>query len=207
LVDRIFRETALPWVTSDNTTAARDLTSELIRLGYRRIAFLAGTPGTYISGARYAGYEAAMTAAFGEVDISLVLSGGYSVQDGTEMMERLLRRHGDVEAVVCVNNLVYFGAAKAARLIAKRSNRTPVMGAFDIGEFGFVCHRPLISADQNLEAMAEAAVSLILSSEVVKESVKAPSRSEPSAPPAQEAEETSSEDHRIIPFAINAYHV
>lgn len=40
LIDRIFYETSLPWVTSENAEAAAEVTRELVRLGHRKIAFL-----------------------------------------------------------------------------------------------------------------------------------------------------------------------
>ncbi len=162
LIDRVFSKTDFPWVTGDNTKAAEQLTRDLISLGHRRIAFLGGTPGTYITFVRYKGYENVMKEMFGGVDESLVLSKGYSIQDGVEMMHRLLDRRRDVDAVFCVNNLVFFGAAEAANEFELQSGRSLMMAGFDIGNTAGLLQRPLISADQNLAELADAAVSLLL---------------------------------------------
>ena len=177
LVDRIFRETALPWVASDNAGGAEGVTRRLIGLGYRRIGFLGGTPGTYITESRYSGFESAMTAGLGGVDRTLVVYGGYSAQDGAEMAERLLRRRSDVEAVFCVNNLVFF-------------------------------QRPLVSADQDLEQMAAATVSLLLTSGVANgEERGIPAGAlERSAADKGDGPEPAG-NHRTIPVRIHAYRV
>ena len=184
LIDRIFYETRLPWVTSENTKAAEELTRALIGLGHRKIAFLGGTPETYISGARFKGYEDAMRTSFGGSEASLVLAKGYAVRDGEEMMEKLLERCPDVEAVVCVNNLVFFGAAQVANQFEVGHERNLMMAAFDIGEYANLLKRPLLSADQNMDELAGAAVRLLLS---------------------PGGDDGSRENHITIPIPINRY--
>ncbi len=163
LIDRIFDHSHFSAVTSENTAAAEKLTRELVVLGHRRIAFLGGTPDTYIDRVRYQGYATAMTDGVGRVDPSLVLRKGYSVRDGEDMMARLLDSAPDVEAVVCVNNLVFFGAANVTNKFELRSDRRIMMAGFDIGDFANLCKRPLISADQNLGGLASAAVDALMS--------------------------------------------
>jgi LacI family transcriptional regulator len=184
LVDRIFYETELPWVTSENTKAAERLTRELIKLGCRRIAFLGGTEETYINTVRYEGYRNVMIEDLGGLDDSLVIFKGYSVEAGEEMMEKLSARRDDVDAVFCVNNLVYFGAIKIAHQFEVRRGRTLMLAGFDIGSYRNLCTRPLISADQNLGELAEAAVRLLLS---------------PKIGPGSE------ENHLIIPISVNRF--
>jgi LacI family transcriptional regulator len=184
LVDRIFYETKLPWVTSENTKGAEEITRELIKLGCRRIAFLGGKTETYINSVRYEGYANAMIKAFGGLDESLVLFKGYSVEAGEEMMEKLLGRRSDVEAVFCVNNLVFFGAVRVAHQFEARHGRTLMLAGFDIGKYRNLCTRPLISADQNLGELAGAAVRLLLS---------------PITGPGSE------DNHLIIPLSVNTF--
>jgi LacI family transcriptional regulator len=184
LIDRIFYETDLPWVTSENTAAAERVTHEFISLGYKRIAFLGGPPETYITNARYKGYAKAMTERFGGVDESLVLFQGYSAKDGEEVLERLFERRSDTEAVFCVNNLVFFGAAKIANRLEIRQGRPLMMAGFDIGEYSNLFKWPLISADQNLAELARGAVRLLL-------------------PRVSDAE--IKDTHLVVPISVNKY--
>jgi LacI family transcriptional regulator len=165
LVDRIFYETTLPWVTSGNAEAAETVTRELVRRGYRKIAFLGGPPETYITRTRFGGFRKALAESLGRVDESLVLMKGYSVQAGREMMARLLDERPDVEAVFCVNNLVFYGAVGPVNDFELRQARPVMMAGFDVGDYASLMKRPLISADQNLGELAGAAVGLLLDPE------------------------------------------
>jgi len=165
LVDRIFYNTTLPWATSGNAEAAEEITRELVRRGYRKIAFLGGPPETYITRARFDGFRKALTETMGRLDESFVLMKGYSVQAGREMMTKLLYERPDVEAVFCVNNLVFFGAVGPANAFELRQARPIMMTGFDIGDYASLMKRPLISADQNLGELALAAVGLLLDTE------------------------------------------
>lgn len=165
LVDRIFTDTALPWVTSGNAEAAESVTRELLGRGYRKIAFLGGPPETHITRARFRGYRKAMVEALDRLDESFVLTKGYTSQAGREMMLRLLEQRPDVEAVICVNNLVFFGAAGPVNEFELRQARPVMMAGFDIGEYASLLKRPLISADQDLAELARNAVGLLLEAE------------------------------------------
>jgi len=162
LIDRIFYRTDLPYVTSANTQAAEQVTRDLVDLGHRKIAFLGGPSDSYITRVRFLGYETTIKKVFGEIDHGLIRFKGYSIEAGEEMMENLLELRSDVEAVFCVNNLVYFGAVKVANQFEVECQRRLMMAGFDIGEYCNLCPRPIISADQSIEEMANSAVNLLL---------------------------------------------
>lgn len=162
LIDRIFYETDLPWVTSDNTLAAEILTSELIGQGYKRIGFLGGAPNTYINSVRFQGYQNGLSKRSMAFDGNIVLFKGYSPEAGEEMMQTLLDKAPDVDAVFCVNNLVFLGAMKVVQKHELKTNRYIMMAAFDIGRYCNIFKRPLMCANQDLSKLSDAAVSLLL---------------------------------------------
>ncbi len=162
LIDRIFYQTDLPWVTSDNAGAAEELTSELINLGYKRIAYLGGTPGTYINSVRFQGYQKAMEKHGLQVDDNLVHFHGYSPEAGEFMMKMALQKAPDVEAVFSVNNLVFLGAMKIVQQEEARSKRSIFMAAFDISRYCEIFKRPLACANQDLPKLADTVVSLLM---------------------------------------------
>ena len=162
LIDRIIEGSDLPWVTSGNSQAAETLTSRLIDLNYRNIAYLGGTPDTYINKVRFEGFRNAFKACSLEVCEDLVSFQGYSSEAGAKMMEKLLSDFPDVEAVVCVNNLVFFGAMKVVQEYETKGGKPFMMAAFDIGHYCSMFKRPLICANQDLGALAETGVSLLL---------------------------------------------
>jgi len=162
LIDRIFYETELPWVTSDNTLAAEAVITELIKLGYNRIAYLGGTPESYINAVRFQGYQNAMKKHSLPVDDNIVLFKGYSNEAGEEMMQKLLDKEPDINTVFCVNNLIFFGAMKVVQKHEKKSKRYIMMSAFDIGPYCHLFKRPLVCANQDLRKLANSTVSLLM---------------------------------------------
>jgi len=162
LIDRIFRTTDLPWVTSENMQAAEAMTDEMIRLGYKRIAFLGGTLNTYINEVRYKGFQNSFLKHSLMVDESLVSFTGYSAEAGEEMLETLWSKRNDIEAVFCVNNLVFFGALKVVNRIEAETRRRLLMSAFDTGRYSSLLQHPQIIANQDLAKLAECSVSLLL---------------------------------------------
>lgn len=162
LMDRIFYRTNLPWVTSDNARAAEDLTRELINLGYKKIAYLGGTPDTYINAVRFQGYKAAMEKHGIPIEESLTLFQGYSPDAGEMMMEKILAQAPDIEAVFCVNNLVFLGAMRVVQKEEVRTKRHILMAAFDIRPYCGIFKRPLLCANQDLRGLADSVVSLLI---------------------------------------------
>lgn len=162
LIDRIFTKTDLPWVTSNNTVAAERVTDELIEKGFRKIGYLGGTPGTYINGVRFQGYQNSLKKNAIPLIKKIVLFKGYSPGAGEEMMQLLLQRAPDIQAVFCVNNLVFLGAMKVVQQHELKTDRYIMMSAFDIGRYCNIFKRPLICANQDLQKLANEAVSLLI---------------------------------------------
>ena len=162
LLVRTLYETELPWVTSDNIGAAEALTSALITLGHSRIGFLGGTAGSYIHSARYSGYRRALQKHGLPFNGHLVLRKDFTIEAGEAMMRSLLSKTPDIQVVFCINNLVFLGAMKVVRQ-HEAKNRGPIMlAAFDIARYSGLFRRPLLSANQDMEGLASAAVSLFL---------------------------------------------
>jgi DNA-binding LacI/PurR family transcriptional regulator len=162
LLVRMLYETFLPWVTSDNKGAAEALTSELIGLGHSRIAFLGGSPGSYIDNARFKGYREALEKNGLPVENRLVLHKDFTIEAGEEMMRALVSRTPDIQAVVCINNLIFLGAMKVVLQHEAEAQRPIMLAAFDIDRHSGLFRRPLLSANQDMERLADAAVSLLL---------------------------------------------
>jgi len=162
LIDRIFQNSELSWVTSDNKSAAEKLTSRVIELGYKKIAYLGGIPGTYINEVRFEGFQDAFNKHSLEIQKDKIFFKGYSSQAGEEMMEDLFESCPDVEVVICVNNLVFFGAIKVVQKFEAQKGSSIIMAAFDIGHYCNLFKRPILCANQDLGIMAESAVNLLL---------------------------------------------
>ena len=162
LLVRILYETRLPWVASDNVGAAAALTAELVKLGHSRIGFLGGRKGSYIQSARFSGYRDALRSHGIAVDRRFVFHRDFTLEAGEAMMRSLLSRAPDIRAVFCINNLVFLGAMHALQQHESEGQSPLLVAAFDIARYSGLFHRPLLSANQDMERLADAAVSLFL---------------------------------------------
>jgi len=162
LVVRALYQTDLPWVTSDNARAAEELASELIEQGMTRIAFLGGKEGTYINSARFQGYRNALRAHRLPFSKKLVMHRDFTIESGEEMMQALLERIPDLQAIFCINNLVFLGAMRVITRSAKEALDHIMVASFDIARHSDLFRRPLISANQDMKSIAESSVSLLL---------------------------------------------
>ncbi len=162
LIDRIFYETDIPWVTSANEQAAEEVTTAILGLGHERIAFLGGVPQTYVNTVRLKGYRRALERHGIPYDDDLVFSEGYSPAAGEAMMGELIAKAPDIGAVFCVNNLVFLGAMKVVQTHEIQTRRSVLMAAFDISTYCDMFKRPLICASQNQQKLADASVSLLI---------------------------------------------
>jgi DNA-binding LacI/PurR family transcriptional regulator len=95
-------------------------------------------------------------------DESITLFKGYSPGAGELMMQIILERTPDIEAVFCVNNLVFLGAMKLVQQEESRTKRPIMMAAFDIRHYCDIFKRPLVCANQDLQKIAESVVSLLI---------------------------------------------
>jgi LacI family transcriptional regulator len=138
------------------------MTSELIRMGYSRIAYLGGTAKTYINAMRFAGFRKALERAALPVDDRIVFFEGYSQEAGEQMMASLIEREPETRAIFCVNNLVFIGAMRVVQKHELETGRSIMMTAFDIDPYCEILKRPLLCANQDHERLAASAVSLLI---------------------------------------------
>lgn len=162
LLDRVFPGSDIPWVTSANEPAAQQMTAEILEAGCRDVAFLGGMRDTYINTMRFSGFRKALAAKGLIPDERLVLFEGYSSEAGEKMMSAVIRRKPDIQAVVCVNNLVFLGAMRAAQKHEAETGRSILMAAFDIDRYCDFFRSPLICARQDQDKLAFNAVSLLV---------------------------------------------
>lgn len=114
VVNRLIRG-GMPSIIEDDEAGMRLGVEELVRLGHRRIAFLAGPADVDTSRRRLAGYRAAMSAAGLRVPRGYVDHAGYTEQDGFAGMERLLGQPRVPTAVASASIAASIGALAACR--------------------------------------------------------------------------------------------
>lgn len=102
-------------VLSDNRAGGALAAEALLRLGHRRIALIAGEPGTSTARDREAGFRAALAAAGAPLDERLRRVGDYAHASGHRLALELLEGEPRPTAIFCANDVVAFGVLDAAR--------------------------------------------------------------------------------------------
>lgn len=149
-------------VETDDATAGFALTQHLLQLGHKRIAFLAGPPGTPWTRERFEGYRRALRQAGLEVDEKLIFQAGETLDDGAKAATQMINEGCDATAVQAVNDLVAAGCAEA---FLNQNLRIPeqisVVG-FGNSMLGEHFRVPLTSTDQPKHRLGSAAVDLMV---------------------------------------------
>ena len=150
-------ELAPSWVAADERPAVREVTSRLVALGHRRIAFAGG--GHSRAGAeRLAAYREALQAAGIEPDERLVCPTGFHFESGLEAGGSLLGGRTRPTAVVCANDDVAAGVlAVAHQLQLPLPDALSVVG-FDNSGLSRKNWPALTTIDQPVPDLAAAAV-------------------------------------------------
>jgi LacI family transcriptional regulator len=121
------------YVVADNVHAGREITSHLIGLGHRRIAFIAGTPEASTAHERLAGYRAALESAGIALDDDLVREAGYQPPAARRAAEQLLKRERPPTAIIGSSDAMALSILQAAgELGVKVPDGLAVAGIDDI---------------------------------------------------------------------------
>jgi LacI family transcriptional regulator len=104
-----------PSIGIDDYSAARQVTSHLLKLGHRRIGFMLGRPDHGATEQRYLGFIDEMRAQQVSVDTSLVQTGNFTFSDGLACAERMLRSVKPPTAIFASNDDMAAAAVSMAR--------------------------------------------------------------------------------------------
>ena len=102
-------------VVPQNAAGAYRITTELLRLGHRRIAHLTGPPRFSTTHERLRGYQGALEAYGLSPDPALVVSGDFTRDGGLRACTELLDSGVDFTAVFAANDMAAVGALAALR--------------------------------------------------------------------------------------------
>lgn len=94
----------------DNAGGIASMVAELIRLGHRQIAFLAGPTSLYVARQRLDGYRRGLAAAGIPFDEGLVVRSAFNAEGGAAGIDALLVGPAPFTAVCAANDLLALGA-------------------------------------------------------------------------------------------------
>ncbi|MBI4674568.1 MAG: LacI family DNA-binding transcriptional regulator [Chloroflexi bacterium] len=172
LVGRHPTHTNLAYVDVDNRVSARDAVLYLMRLGYQRVATIAG-PHNMIAGVdRLNGYKDALKTRGIAPDPNLIAEGDFSEGGGYQEMQRLLRHAPD--AVFVASDAMALGAMRALREAGKRVPDDIALVGFDDMPFAAHTEPPLTTVRQPIHRAGFVATETLLA--LIAEGANAPRR-------------------------------
>lgn len=161
LVDRFFPDTAIPYVSSDNVTGAKQATEYLIANGHRRIICLQGLHGSSPNETRLRGYKEALAAHHIPVDQSLIVGDSFSEQSGYIETKLLLRTQPDARAILAFSNLNALGAIRALAEDKRKIPNDMSVVSFDDPPYAPFLSPPMTTVAQSYSEMGTVAVKLL----------------------------------------------
>ncbi len=127
-------------VVMANRAAGESATRELLRQGFRRIAFISGPRGVDTAQERAEGWRAVMQPHIsGDALDELLVESSFRVQGGRDAMQALLARADPPDAVVAGNNLVGVGAIQ---VLSEQALTPPLFGVAVVGSLPFTTLSP-----------------------------------------------------------------
>jgi LacI family transcriptional regulator len=99
-----------PEIGVDNAGGVAAIVGELVALGHRRIAFLAGPASLYVARSRLEGYRRGLADAGIAFDPHLVVTTTFDDAGGAAGVDRLLAGDAAFSAICCANDLLALGA-------------------------------------------------------------------------------------------------
>jgi LacI family transcriptional regulator len=161
-VDPHYGPNWLPTIDSDGFGGAKSAANHLLELGHRRIAFLGGRQELDSSQLRESGFREAMRLAGVPVADELVRYSRYDPDTAQEVADAFLALPEPPTAIIAANDVTAMRAMAAARA---RGLSVPadvsVVGFDDIPDAS-LCDPPLTTVRQPLQAMGEAAMTMLL---------------------------------------------
>ena len=99
-------------VEADDLLASYAVTRHLLKLGHKRIAFLAGPLATPWHQERFEGYRRALREVGLDVDDRLVFQAGRTIEDGAKAALQMINEGCDATAVQAINDVVAVGCGE-----------------------------------------------------------------------------------------------
>ncbi len=172
VIGRPFNPNGVSYIDVDNVNAAYNAVSHLIRLGYQRIATIAGPDNSTVSIDRKEGYTRALLERGRKVDPSLIAEGDFTEAGGYYAMQSLLPARPD--AVFVASDAMAIGAMRAIREAGLRIPEDIAVVGFDDLPFASTTTPPLTTVRQPIAPLGFKAVEILL--DLIENGVQPPRR-------------------------------
>ena len=163
LVDRFFKGSNLPYVTTNNYSGGLQATNYLIRNGHRHIACIQGVSTSEPNKKRVNGYLDALRK-IGCEDKATVTGHEFSLQNGYEEAKKLLKADPRPTAILALSNTIGLGVIKAIREEGLRIPEDISLVSYDNNVYMDFLVPPVTRISQPVEDMGRHAARLLFES-------------------------------------------
>lgn len=160
LIDRMFKESHLPYVTTNNYSGGLEATNYLIHNGHKHIACIQGVKTSMPNKKRVSGYMDALRNAELE-DNAIIVGNEFSLQNGYLETQLLLNSPQRPTAIFALSNTIGLGAIKAIREAGLNIPEDISLIVFDNNIYMDYMIPPITRISQPVEEMAKLATKLL----------------------------------------------
>lgn len=144
----------------DQRTPTQLLVSYMIQKGYQKLAFIGGSPNTWITQERTGTFRDILAENQLQIDESRIINNNFYAKDGYEAVARLLSSKIEFDGIVAINDRVAQGALRALRDFSNSSTLNGVASCEYFPDSAF--HIPRItSIDHNISELGEKTIHLL----------------------------------------------
>ncbi len=152
----------IPNVGVDDLQIGYDVTAHLLKIGHRRIGFIAGLPDHYAAAKRWNGYCAALKDFGVAVDEKLFLQGQFTLESGRQAAKALLRMKKRPTAIFAASDQMAAGVlGEALSMGISVPDQLSVAGVDD-SVIAQIVWPQMTTCNQPIKKMAYAALSILL---------------------------------------------
>jgi LacI family repressor for deo operon, udp, cdd, tsx, nupC, and nupG len=152
----------VPYVTTDNRGAADAMTSYLISLGHRRIAYVGGPEGNLVEIDRRAGYRAALERAGIAYDADIAQFGAFSLGSGEAAGRAMLTWPTLPDAVFCCSDTMAMGVIRVLTAAGVAVPHQVSVAGFDDIDFAEAYIPSLTTMRQDRATLGETAARMLV---------------------------------------------
>jgi len=150
------------WVNNDNQRAAYDATMHLLQLGHTRVGFIGGAPDLVVTRDRLTGYGMALEQFGLRFDPALVVNDEFVEQVGYAGMMRLLAFSNRPSAVLTADDVLAFGAMRAAGELGYRIPDDMAIIGFNDIPLARLANPAITTVNVHIYELGETAARLLL---------------------------------------------
>ncbi len=163
VIDRFFRNSELPYITSDNYKGAYDAVCYLIEMGHNKIACIQGIHDSLPNIERVEGYKKALKDNSIAFNPAFLLGNSFSKQNGYDIGKKLFSLDKPPTAVFALSNLISLGILEVAGETGKAVPKDFSLISFDEQPYSAYLATPMTTIDQQKHEIGVQAVNFILS--------------------------------------------